>query len=119
MKSSHPFSRSLHHALRGIRLAFLSERSFRLQTIAAIFVIIAMLAFPLRLQERILLLLLIGSILVLELINSVFERLVDAFKPRIHPLVKDMKDLMAAAVLVASCIAAIVGTLIFFPHIVG
>ena len=119
MKSSHPFSRSLHHALRGIRLAFLSERSFRLQTIAAIFVIIAMLAFPLRLQERILLLLLIGSILVLELINSVFERLVDAFKPRIHPLVKDMKDLMAAAVLVASCIAAIVGALIFFPHIVG
>src|SRR3989338_9253684 len=111
MKSSHPFSRSVHHALRGIRLAFLSERSFRLQSVAALFVVFAMLLFPLRLYERILLLLLIGSVLVLELINSVFERLVDAFKPRMHPLVKDIKDLMAAAVLVASCIAAIVGTL--------
>jgi undecaprenol kinase len=71
----------------------------------------------LRAEEWIVILLLVGSVLALEMINSIFERIVDTFKPRIHPAVRDIKDIMAATVLVASLIAAIIGLTIFIPEI--
>lgn len=117
MKKMTKFQASFSHAFRGMVLAFCSERSFRVQVGVGFLVIVCLLIFPLRNLERILLILLIGSVLILELINSVFERLVDAFKPRVHPLVKDMKDLMAAAVLLASLVSAVVGLMIFVPHL--
>ena len=63
--------------------------------------------------EWIVLLLLIGLVLTLELINSVFERIVDTFKPRIHPIVRDIKDIMAATVLLMSLVALVIGVMIF------
>jgi diacylglycerol kinase len=58
-------------------------------------------------------------VLVLELVNSVFERMVDLLKPRVHDFVKDVKDVMAAAVLLASIGALLIGGLIFWPHVVA
>lgn len=72
---------------------------------------------PLSTLERVILLLAIASVLVLELLNSMIERLVDLVKPRLHGYVRDIKDLMAAAVLVASLFALAVGSIIFFPHV--
>ena len=74
------------------------------------------LALPL--GQAIALLLLIILVLTLELINSILERFVDVFKPRIHPMVEEIKDLMAGAVLIASLGALIVGLLIFLPYLV-
>lgn len=68
--------------------------------------------------ERILLLLIISLILVLELINATFEKMVDVLKPRIHSYVEIIKDLMAAAVLFASLGAAVIGLVIFVPHFI-
>ena len=67
--------------------------------------------------ERVALLLLITAVLVLELINSVFERISDGLKPRLHPMVKDIKDIMAGAVFLSSLVAAIIGILIFWPYL--
>jgi len=98
-------------------IVFNSEQSFRLQLFAAIVVGMLGMWFQIRRSEWIVLLLLIGSILSLELINSVFERMIDAFKPRIHPIVRDIKDIMAATVLIVSCIAVIIGLIIFVPYV--
>jgi diacylglycerol kinase len=57
-------------------------------------------------------------VLVLELMNSIFERMVDILKPRIHHYVEDIKDIMAGTVLVASLGSALIGLLIFWPYIV-
>jgi diacylglycerol kinase len=54
---------------------------------------------------------------VLELLNSVVERFVDVVKPRIHHYAMDIKDIMAAAVFVASLGALIVGIVILGPHV--
>jgi diacylglycerol kinase len=75
--------------------------------------------FQVKIYEWILLFLLIGSVLTLEIVNSIFERIVDSFKPRIHPVVKDIKDIMAGAVLIVSLIAATVGITIFYPHVMN
>ena len=73
--------------------------------------------FGVRIYEWILLILLIGAVWTLELVNSIIERLADAFKPRLHSYVKDVKDIMAAAVLIASLIAGAVGITIFYPYL--
>lgn len=107
---------SFGHALRGVKLVFVSEQSFRAQVFAAILVVVFGLVFKVTRNEWIILLLLIGSVLSLELINSVLERVVDTFKPRIHPVVKDVKDAMAGTVFIVSFFAAIIGITIFLPH---
>jgi len=96
---------------------FVSEQNFRIQVYAALLVVVLAMGLGVKTYEWIVLVLLIGLVLSLELINSVFERIVDSFKPRIHPVVKDIKDIMAGAVLLASLFAAIVGVMIFLPHV--
>ena len=112
------FFRSVRHALRGVAVVFASEQSFRIQVYITLCVIVAGIVFEVKTYEWILLVLLIGSVLTLELINTIFERIVDSFKPRIHPMVKDIKDIMAGAVLIVSLIAAVLGLTIFYPHFV-
>ncbi len=96
---------------------FMNEHSFRVQILAAIVVIAAMLYFPLDTWERVILLILIAAVLVLELINSVFERMSDGLKPRLHPMVKDIKDIMAGAVLITAIASVIVAVIIFWPYL--
>ncbi|MBT5808101.1 diacylglycerol kinase family protein [Candidatus Uhrbacteria bacterium] len=119
MISLHRLKQSLTHALRGVRVVFVAEQSFRLQVIAAIAVVAAGFYFQVTSNEFVILMLLIGAILSLEMINSIFERIVDSFKPRIHPIVKDIKDIMAGAVLVASVAAVAIGVTIFDSYILA
>lgn len=109
-------SRSFRAAGRGVLLAFKAERTFRVMIAAGLAVIALICTLPLETWERLLLVLLTGSVLVLELVNSMVERLADLLKPRLSAYVGDIKDLMAAAVLIAAGFALLVGTLILAPH---
>lgn len=111
-------ARSIGYALKGLAHVFKTELSFRLQILAGAVVVVLMLLFPLPLWQRIILLLLIASVLVLEVINTIFERIVDTFKPRIHPVVGEIKDMMAAAVLIASITSGVVGFLLLWPYLI-
>lgn len=110
------FLHSFVHAWRGVRVAFRTEQSFRIQSAFALMVFAVMWIVPLQAFERVALLLAIAAVLVLELLNSMVERMVDLFKPRLHDYVRDIKDLMAAAVLLASAFAAFIGIMILWPH---
>ena len=111
--------RSFLHAARGILLVFRTEQSFRLQVFAGIGVLICAWALRLPRDEWFALIVAIGAVLALELVNSVFERVIDAFKPRLHPAVRDMKDIMAGVVLVASLGALAVGLMLFVPRLIS
>ena len=52
-----------------------------------------------------------------EALNTALEALCDVASPAAHPLVERAKDIAAGAVLVAAVGAAIVGLLIFGPHL--
>ena len=52
-----------------------------------------------------------------EALNTAFEFLADAASPDFHPLVRDAKDVAAGAVLVTAIAAAVIGTIIFWPHV--
>ena len=113
------FIRSFRNSLKGLKLAFRYEQSFQFQLIIAVLVLILAFYFNLRVWEKISLILVISSVLVLELINTIFEKLSDILKPRIHHYVGEIKDILAAAVLIASIAAVIIGLLIFWPYLFG
>jgi diacylglycerol kinase (ATP) len=52
-----------------------------------------------------------------EALNTALEFLADAATPQMHPLVKKAKDVAAGAVLLSAIGAAIVGVLVFWPHL--
>lgn len=113
------FLKSFINASRGIKLVWKEERSFRLQIITAILVVILMFVFEISTVERAILFLLIAIVLILEMLNSILERFVDVLKPRIHSYVKDMKDIAAGTVFISSIVSAVVGFFIFYPHLAG
>ena len=108
---------SFANAGMGLWQVVREEQSFRIQLVFTAIVVVLMLVFPLSALERLILVMVIISVLVLEIINSIFERIVDVYKPRLNPYVRDIKDMMAAAVLIVSIGATIIGLMIFVPHI--
>ena len=109
--------RSFYYAWRGVVLVFKEEQNFRLQLAAGLVIIVLMYVLPVKNWEKVALLLVMAFVLVLELINSIMERIVDMLKPRLHIYVESIKDIMAAAVLLASLVALAIGLLIFIPYI--
>jgi diacylglycerol kinase len=63
--------------------------------------------------EWVALILCIGLVLSLELLNTAGERLIDILCPDHDPRYGMVKDILAAAVLVAAVAAAVVGVLVF------
>lgn len=109
--------KSFAYAWRGISRVWATEQNFRLQVFIALLVITAMFALDVSRAEKALLLLAIAFVLVLELVNSIFERIVDLLKPRLHEHVEEVKDVMAGAVLIAAVGAAFIGVVIFLPYL--
>jgi diacylglycerol kinase len=108
---------SFRAATRGCLQTFVSERTFQVMIAAALFLFVLMSVLPLSETERLVLLLVMGMVLVLELMNTMVERLVDLLKPRLSSYVREVKDLMAAAVLVGSLFALLIGGLILCPYL--
>ena len=101
----------------GIKKVFVEEQNFRLQIIAGAVVLILARYLEIKIWELIVLILLISLVLILELFNSIMERLMDIFKPRLHSYVMDIKDIMAGAVLLAAICSIIIGLIIFIPYL--
>lgn len=111
------FQRSFRHARHGLTRAIASEHSFRVHVLVAIGLTVFIFLVRLPRIEAALLILMMSSILILELVNTIVERFVDMLEPRVHPYVGLIKDLMAAAVLVSSIAAILIGLLILGPYI--
>ena len=117
MKRINQFVKSLTCATRGFAYALKNEKNFQNELAIAILVIVMMWYFHVTRTEMIALVLVIASVLILELLNTIMERVVDILKPRIHPYARLIKDLMAAVVLISAIFAVIVGLIIFLPYI--
>lgn len=108
---------SFRCAWRGLKYALKNEQNFQLEILAAVFVISLMFILDVLDWQKVALFLVISMVLVIELINTMLERVVDILKPRVHPYAQFIKDVMAAAVLMASIGAVVIGAIIFYPYI--
>jgi diacylglycerol kinase (ATP) len=122
MKTNKPFSltariKSFHYAFAGIRQFFASEHNAWIHLFATVIVIVLAFIIPISSLEAVSLVIVIGLVWVTELFNTAVERLVDFVSIEKSPVIKIIKDISAAAVLVAAVIAVITGCWIFIPKL--
>lgn len=116
---THRLSQSFRAALRGLSYTFRAEQNFRFQLVASVAVLIVTALLPLRNWEIIVVALLVMLVLIMELLNTAVERVMDLLKPRLHQYVLLIKDVMAGAVLLTSLAALVIGSIIFVPHFIA
>lgn len=108
--------KSFSCAFRGLKYALSTERNFQIEFVVAIFIGFLILIFDIKSWEAVVLVAMIMWVLIVELTNTVVERVVDILKPRVHPYVRLIKDMMASVVLISAVFAATVGIIIFYPY---
>lgn len=112
------FLTSLHYACEGIITAVKEERNMRKHIVCAVIALLAGWLFKLNISEWLWLLFVIFAVLVMEMVNTIFENTVDLIVGnKFHPLAKKIKDVAAGAVLLTSIFAVIVGCFIFIPKL--
>ena len=113
------FIESLGHAVDGIKVIFKEERNFRKHLLVSLLVVFWGMMCSLSCFEWLWLFVAIFSVLILEMLNTVVENMVDLIVDyHYHPLAKKIKDIAAGAVLLTSLFAAIVGGIIFISHFI-
>ncbi len=110
---------SVRAAFRGLARAWRTQRNFRFDVSFGIMVLLLAAVFRFSAGEWLIVLAVITAMLVLELLNTTVEFLCDLLQPRLHDAVGVIKDVAAAAVLVGAFGAALVGLLVFLPHVLA
>lgn len=119
MKQKHSIFESFAFAFDGLGEVFSREPNFKIHIIIATAALI--LAWILKLSgvEWLILLFTIASVLILELINTAIEELVDIISPETNEKAKVIKDVSAASVLIAAVVSIIIGLVLFLPKIIS
>jgi diacylglycerol kinase len=105
------------YAFNGLKFA-LMESSFRIQCWIAAITVVLGYYYKLTLNEWAIISLCIGAVLVAEIFNTAVEQTLDIFsRGWVLDEIKVIKDLAAAAVLIISTVAVVVGCVIFIPKI--
>lgn len=100
-------------AADGLSNAFFEQPNFRIQLGIAVVAILLAIALHFGVVQWMILTLTIGLVLAAELFNTCLEHVVDLIQPQSHPLARSAKHAGAAAVLVASVAAAVVGVVLY------
>ena len=104
-------------AFRGLFILVKEERNARFHLIAAFCAVVLGVLLELKPLEWTVIMMCIGAVIAAEALNSAVERLANKIHPEKDDLIRDAKDLAAAAVLVVSISSAVIGIIIYIPHI--
>lgn len=107
------------YAFKGMVIAVSGQQNMWVHLMATIMVIIAGFFFDISTLEWIAVILVITLVIALEIANTAIEALVDWLSPEHNPKAGKIKDLAAAALLVAAIGAAITGVVIFLPKLLS
>lgn len=117
---SRSFQKSVMYALNGIRLAFRSQRNFRKHILIALLTFSIAFFLHVELIEFCMIIFANMFVLVVEMLNSVIEFVIDAYyKNKWAKLAKLSKDIAAGAVLLSAVTSAVISFLIFANKIYG
>jgi diacylglycerol kinase (ATP) len=93
------------YSIDGFRSAWKSEAAFRQELFVVVPGSVLALFLPISAYQKLLLVAVLVFVLVVELINSAIEAIVDRVSLERHPLSKNAKDFGSAAVMLAVMIA--------------
>lgn len=117
MSIRHSTVKSFSFAFEGIKTALKNEPNFRIHLIIAFTAIVLGVILQFNTLEFAVLILTIGLVLLLELINTSLESLVDIVSPEIQKQAKIAKDVSAAAVFLSALLSLIIAAFLFLPKI--
>ena len=103
------------YSLQGFRMAWKSEHAFRQELMLVIPGVIVAFLLPLPPLEKVALVAVLLLVLIVELINSAIEAVVDRISFDPHPLSRNAKDFGSAAVFLALTLAGLTWLLIAGP----
>jgi diacylglycerol kinase (ATP) len=103
------------YSIAGFKSAWKNEHSFRQELCLMVVATIAALALPVSAIEKLLLIAVFVLVLIVELINSAIEAVVDRVSLERNPLSKNAKDFGSAAVLLALLLAGATWLVILWP----
>jgi diacylglycerol kinase len=108
---------SFAYAFAGLKAA-LKEPNLRIHCFAMVVVVSLAFYFKVTTTEWGILILCCVLVISLELVNSAIERLCDKVELAPDPKIKFVKDVSAAAVLIAALASAIIGAIIFYHYFI-
>ena len=95
------------YSLNGLRLAVTQEAAFRQELCLYIVLLVVLFFLPLPLVFKCVLLLANTIVLLVELLNSAIESIIDMTSPDYHELAKKGKDLGSAAVFISLALVVV------------
>jgi len=111
------FIRGFGFAFKGLAYATKTQLNFRVHLVAALVAVILGFVLKLTVGEWLWIILSCAIVLVTELLNTSLEILTDLVSPEYNRLAGHVKDVAAAAVVVAAIFALVTGAIIFLPKL--
>ncbi len=111
--------KSFIYAFKGLFRVLREEQNLKIQSFFGVLAICLGFILGIKPVEWCFIIVSIFLVLLMEIVNSAVERVTDVLKPRIHQYIKEIKDIMAAAVMLASLVSVIIGGIIFLPYILA
>jgi diacylglycerol kinase len=113
------FFNKCKYSLDGLDYCFKNESSFVLVSITACIIIILGILFDIKFIEWVLSFGSLCLIMIIELINTAIEAIVDMVTSEYNEFAKIAKDCGSAATGLMGVLAAMVNLIIFVPYIIG
>ena len=110
---------SFKPAWNGLKNGLKTENNIKVHLFAATIIIVAGFLLNVSKGDWLWLIAAIGIVLTTEYFNTSIEKLTDLVSPDYNELAGRVKDLSAAAVIIISLTAAIIGVVIFAPYLVN
>jgi diacylglycerol kinase (ATP) len=107
--------KAIKYSSQGFRAAWHHEAAFRTEVVIAVIALILALITPLTSVQRLILIACWVFVIVVELINSAIEAVVDLASPNMHELAGRAKDIASAAVMLSLLLTLAVWSWIVLP----
>ncbi len=114
-RSFRNFFASVRYAIEGFFAALQHEPSFREDLLFAILLVPLAVILPVNAVSTALMIASLILILIVELLNSAIEWVIDYLRPERHPLAKRIKDMASAAVFLSYINCIVVWTIMLWP----
>jgi diacylglycerol kinase (ATP) len=105
--------KSFTYAFEGLVCLLRSEKNMWIHLAATIIVILAGIYKHITSSDWCFIIIAIGLVWISEAFNTAMERLCNVVTKDLHPIIKQVKDISAAAVLIAAIIAILIGSFVF------
>ena len=107
-----------HFSIKGIRASWKTEAAFREELLLACILIPSAFLIGYNLTQTALLIFPIFLVLMIELLNTSIEHIVDRIGPEQHPLSGQAKDAGSAAVFIGNCLTTSIWLLICLDNFI-